>query len=286
MIAAANPIGGRYDASRTLAENVELTDPILQRFDILCVVRDCIDPLIDERLARFVTESHMQSVPYSDYTPDEGNSEEKEAEGAQASEQTSKIPQELLRKYIWYARTQCHPNLHDVNKEKIVQLYSELRQQSARSGGVPIAVRHIESIIRISEAHARMHLRDHVRDDDVDVAIRVMLESFISAQKHGVMQQMRSKFRKYLEYQKGTQVLLMHLLEQMMREKKTQQDRLDEDSTNYRLTESIRISLDDFNGRANEMQIFMKHTEDFFASADFIRSFQINKEAKMIEKLF
>jgi cell division protein FtsX len=44
---------------------------------------------------------------------------------------------------------------------------------------VPIAVRHIESIIRMSEAHAKMHLRDHVRDDDVNVAISVMLHSFL-----------------------------------------------------------------------------------------------------------
>ena len=61
---------------------------------------------------------------------------------------------------------------------------------------------------------------------------------------------------------------------------------MDEDSTDYRPTESIRVSLDDFNGRASEMQIFAKHTEEFFTSADFIRSFQINKEAKVIEKLF
>ena len=40
VIAAANPIGGRYDSSNTLADNVELTDPILQRFDILCVLQD------------------------------------------------------------------------------------------------------------------------------------------------------------------------------------------------------------------------------------------------------
>ena len=39
VLAAANPIGGRYDPSFTLAENVELTDPILQRFDILCVLQ-------------------------------------------------------------------------------------------------------------------------------------------------------------------------------------------------------------------------------------------------------
>ena len=51
VIAAANPIGGRYDSSRTFSDNVELTDPILSRFDILCVVKDIIDPVLDERLA-------------------------------------------------------------------------------------------------------------------------------------------------------------------------------------------------------------------------------------------
>ena len=52
--------------------------------------------------------------------------------------------------------------------------------------GVPIAVRHIESIFRMSEAHARMHLRSYVSQEDVDMAIRVLLDSFISTQKFGV----------------------------------------------------------------------------------------------------
>ena len=56
---------------------------------------------------------------------------------------------------------------------QISTLYAELRGASAVTGGVPIAVRHIESIMRMSEACARMHLRDHVREDDVDLAIKV-----------------------------------------------------------------------------------------------------------------
>ena len=52
VLAAANPRTGRYDATRTFAENVDLTDPNLQRFDILCVLQDQIDPVEDERLAR------------------------------------------------------------------------------------------------------------------------------------------------------------------------------------------------------------------------------------------
>lgn len=59
------------------------------------------------------------------------------------------------------------------------------------TGSIPITVRHIESMIRMAEAHARMHLRDYVMEDDVNMAIRVMLESFIDTQKFSVMRSMR-----------------------------------------------------------------------------------------------
>ena len=52
------------------------------------------------------------------------------------------------------------------------QVYTELRRESAISHGMPIAVRHLESMIRMSEAHAAMHLREYVNDDDIDTAIK------------------------------------------------------------------------------------------------------------------
>lgn len=66
------------------------------------------------------------------------------------------------------------------------------------SGSIPITVRHLESMVRLAEAHARMHLRDYVRSDDVDVAIKVTLDSFISAQKFSMMQVLRRRLRRYL----------------------------------------------------------------------------------------
>ena len=54
MIAAANPIGGRYDPSMTFADNVDLTEPILSRFDVLCVVRDTVDPVQVTCLTHFL----------------------------------------------------------------------------------------------------------------------------------------------------------------------------------------------------------------------------------------
>lgn len=59
------------------------------------------------------------------------------------------------------------------------------------TGSLPITVRHIESMIRMAEANAKMHLRDYVQEDDVNMAIRIMLESFIETQKYSVMKTMR-----------------------------------------------------------------------------------------------
>lgn len=187
MIAAANPIGGRYDSSFNFAENVELTDPILSRFDILCILQDTVDPIADERLAQFVVTSHMKSHPESDINDFlDVNELDKENEVLQVKQ----LDQVTLKKYLIYAKHFVNPVINDMEPSKVIwsficfsihyrlllqieSLYAELRQQCERSGGIPIAVRHIESIIRMSEASAKMHLREHVRQDDIDTAIKV-----------------------------------------------------------------------------------------------------------------
>jgi len=63
VIAAANPIRGRYNSQIPFSQNVELTEPILSRFDVLCVVKDNVDPLADGMLAKFVVDSHVRSHP-------------------------------------------------------------------------------------------------------------------------------------------------------------------------------------------------------------------------------
>lgn len=70
VIAAANPIKSRYDTTLPFRENVALSDPILSRFDLLCVVKDTIDEASDTRLARFVLRSHIMSHPEYDTTID------------------------------------------------------------------------------------------------------------------------------------------------------------------------------------------------------------------------
>lgn len=209
VIAAANPIGGRYDPGMTFSENVNLSEPIMSRFDILCVVRDEVDTVKDEHLARFVVNSHIKHHPKPD-------GKEFIADNESATEEF--IPQEILKKYIVYSKQNIHPKLHNMDQDKVAKMYSQLRQESLATGSLPITVRHIESMIRMAEAHARMHLRAYVQDDDVNMAIRMMLESFVDTQKYSVMKSMRDTFRKYLTFKKDSTELLYYILKQMTNE--------------------------------------------------------------------
>lgn len=253
VIAAANPIGGRYDSSNTLADNVELTDPILQRFDCLCVLQDVVDPVADERLAQFVTSSHMRSVPTREYVPNESDLADNNAE------RPGLIRQDLLRKYIQYARFNVRPILRGnaLDQEKVSSLYVALRRESAASGGVPIAVRHVESIMRMSEAHAKMHLRDYVRDDDMDASIRMMLESFIMAQKFSVQRALRRSFAKFITSGEDRAYLLLHILQDMFRKEQMYQViRLRQRNQTEDDLETLDVPLDELEARARERRIY------------------------------
>ena len=126
------------------------------------------------------------------------------------------IPQDLLKKYIVYSKEKVHPRLNHMDQDKISRMYADLRRESMMTGSIPITVRHIESIIRISEAHARMHLREYVNEDDVNMAIRVAIESFIDTQKYSVTKTMKKNFAKYLTYTRDHNELLLFLLKQLI----------------------------------------------------------------------
>ena len=84
--------------------------------------------------------------------------------------------------------------------------------------GIAIGARHIESIIRMAEANAKMHLREIVRDDDVDMAISVMLESFIQSQKFSISRMIKKRFASYITYREDSNSLLLHILGKLEKE--------------------------------------------------------------------
>lgn len=170
VVAAANPVGGRYNSAAPFSHNVQLTEPILSRFDILCVVRDTVEPTEDERLASFVVESHHRANPPRPLHDDKGNLVDAngnliDQEGyrldkkgnrlpltqeeidrretqkrKQEEEKEGEIPQELLRKYILYARERCHPKLYQIDQDKIARLFADMRRESLATGAYPITV--------------------------------------------------------------------------------------------------------------------------------------------------
>lgn len=216
ILAAANPIGGRYNSTLPLSQNVNLTEPILSRFDILCVVRDLVDEESDNRLASFVVDSHIRSHPDKDLDDfDDGNvpTENPNGEGDEETplsakqrrlqnlrkreEEISPISQHMLMKYIHYARTKVYPKLHQMDMDKVSRVYADLRRESVTTGSFPITVRHLESILRIAEAFAKMRLSEFVSSWDLDRAIKVTVDSFVGAQKISVRRQLQRSFAVY-----------------------------------------------------------------------------------------
>lgn len=162
IVAAANPIGGRYNSTVPFSQNVELTEPILSRFDVLCVVRDTVDPAEDERLAAFVVNSHGRAHPLtgtstSIYAQSQTNGTTHHDDGdmdvddddarnaatvrnAENDTAAGPIPQELLRKYILYARERVSPKLYHMDQDKVARLFADMRRESLTTGAYPITV--------------------------------------------------------------------------------------------------------------------------------------------------
>ncbi|WUR03358.1 DNA replication licensing factor MCM2 [Vairimorpha necatrix] len=245
VIAAANPTRGVYNSSLTFAQNVNLSDPILSRFDILCVVKDNIDSKEDEIMANHILNSHRGNV--SDYA--------------------ESLDHEFLKKYILYAKTHITPVFSNVNVDKISNLYSELRRESI-SSGLPITVRHIECIIRISEAFAKMELRNYVSFEDIDEAISVVLDSFMGAQKYSVTKNMRKKFLKY--FKKSNADVIIFILKEMFNE------RIRAYNSNYILLEELDKQLKGYG---------ISCPVDIFGSKEFLdNGFLYDKEKNLVTR--
>eukprot|EP00917_Polyrhabdina_sp_WS-2016_P012483 GHVP01027400.1.p1 GENE.GHVP01027400.1~~GHVP01027400.1.p1 ORF type:complete len:828 (+),score=162.71 GHVP01027400.1:229-2484(+) len=271
IIAAANPIRGTYNQSIVLSQNVNLTEPILSRFDILCVVKDRVDRIEDERVGEFVVQSHINSHEFA-------NEDMKNIKTI-----GDDINQELFKKYIVYARQNIRPIISEIDIEKISRLYSDLRKESMTSGGVPITVRHLESMVRIAEARARMCLRDTVRSEDVDYAVYVGLESFIGAQRYSVMKEMQKRFSKYLRHSRDNIELLFFCLQELVREN-LQFQKSRSNSADF-VASKFEIPVDTFEERAKKIGII--GTAFFYNSGVFKENgFIMDSSRNTISKMF
>ena len=109
-----------------------MSDPILSRFDIMCVLRDEVDASVDSDLATFIINSHIKSHP----NVEEGVKLTALLDDPKKADKIGEdiISQDLLKKYIIYARKYCHPALNKTNVDKITNFYAEIRKESQTIG--------------------------------------------------------------------------------------------------------------------------------------------------------
>ena len=155
ILAAANPSLGRYEPYRTVADNISLPITILSRFDLIFILRDVPDKEDDARMTEHILGLHRRG----------------------SAPQEAPIPQDLLRKYISYAKT-VTPVLTSESLERLKNFYLTMREAS-ESEGTPIAItaRQLESLVRAAEARARAALRTEILAEDAEATIGIMRRS-------------------------------------------------------------------------------------------------------------
>ncbi len=157
VLAAGNPKYGLYDPSKSFVDNINLPPTILSRFDLIFVVRDVINMQRDRELARYILEAHSNIEKFK-----------------------PEIDPQLLKKYVIYARRYVRPKLSPQAKRLIEDFFVEMRSsalagQEGQQTAIPITARQLEAIVRLSEAHAKMALKDEVGEDDAEEAIRITI---------------------------------------------------------------------------------------------------------------
>ena len=152
ILAACNPVLGRYNPFQNLIENIgTLPIPLLTRFDIIFVFRDQPSPAEDERLASHILLVHSKKT-YATPPP---------------------IEFSLLKKYLTYAK-RYSPDLTKGAIDRLREYYLELRRTGGAEDSIPPTPRTLEAMIRIATARARILLREEVTEEDALSAIALM----------------------------------------------------------------------------------------------------------------
>ncbi|OIV99868.1 hypothetical protein TanjilG_26206 [Lupinus angustifolius] len=177
VLAAANPPSGRYDDLKTAQDNIDLQTTILSRFDLIFIVKDNRNYNQDKIMASHIIKVHAS---------------------ADATMGENRVPKEenWLKRYLQYCRAVCHPRLSEsaasLLQNNYVKIRQDMRQQANETGeaaAIPITVRQLEAIIRLSEALAKMKLSNSANEENVQEAMKLFNVSTMDAAKSGINQQ-------------------------------------------------------------------------------------------------
>jgi len=203
VLAAANPVWGRYDQYKTPMENIGLQDSLLSRFDCLFIMLDIAEPEADRKISDHVVRMHRyraaneqegEALPMglgvdtlSTQNPNEIEDETEETSiyekydallhGNLRSKKDKIVSMKFMRKYIHIAKS-IKPVLTREASETIAEEYSRLRSQdtehSEMARTTPVTPRALETLIRLATAHAKARLSRVVESEDADAAIEMV----------------------------------------------------------------------------------------------------------------
>jgi replicative DNA helicase Mcm len=151
VLAAGNPKFGRFEPTQPVAQQIDLPPALINRFDLIFILRDLPNEKQDDAIASHVLRMH------------------------QKKDSKSAVDRELFRKYVAYAKQKCEPDLTDEAFEEIKNFYVKLRNASTQSegGSISISARQLQGLVRLSEAHAKTRLSSTVDRQDAQVAIKL-----------------------------------------------------------------------------------------------------------------
>lgn len=157
VLACANPSGSRYNPRLSVIENIHLPPTLLSRFDLIYLILDKADEQTDRRLAKHIVALHFENPESSVH-------------------EVLDLP--TLVAYISYARKHIHPRLSDEAAESLTRGYVEMRRRGNFPGSskkvITATPRQIESLLRLSEALARIRFSELVEEVDVKEAFRLL----------------------------------------------------------------------------------------------------------------
>ncbi|XP_060861436.1 DNA replication licensing factor MCM4 [Metopolophium dirhodum] len=156
ILAAANPCESQWNKNKTIIENIQLPHTLLSRFDLIFLMLDPQNEQYDRRLANHLVSLYYQNEHY---------------------ERDEQMDTSLLQDYITYGRETFQPILNEESRQKLIQYYVNMRTIGSGRGQVSAYPRQLESLIRLSEAHAKMRYSNVVEMTDVDEAWRLYREA-------------------------------------------------------------------------------------------------------------
>ncbi|CAD8175634.1 unnamed protein product [Paramecium octaurelia] len=162
VLAAANPLKSRYDVKQSVVQNINMPPTILSRFDLIYLVLDEFNEKRDEMLAYHILNMYSlkDQQDYLNQIEEEGN--------------TDLIDRETLYSYICYAKQNIFPRLTEEAQNELIAAYVKMRSAGNSSNTITATPRQLESLIRLSEALAKMQFNQRVENYHVQEAVKLM----------------------------------------------------------------------------------------------------------------